>query len=326
MKPWTKTLRSSALGGVVLALVGTVGCARNASAPAARYAVAEEAVASALVPLAELPHRLCIRTAQYTYLWQVVQPNAPELAPSQPWSDWYTQTGAAEDIANAGRLVTWKRDCADAEQAGQTIRKVLRALRIHAHALAALAASKKFNTTGLDNIASGAASVATTAGAPAGVGSSVTDAGAAVASFTAKFVQWYRQGKLDEAVEASDACMARVATDLKSMLDAVSGELEVTRRQRRAVVGMLRDTKWQPASSAGHLLVGSFELALDVDTEFEREAGSLARYADAVQRLADAHHLVAQRARSQAASKDVDAALDRLDATIDDMVDEQWDR
>jgi hypothetical protein len=106
----------------------------------------------------------------------------------------------------------------------------------------------------------------------------------------------------------------------------VSGALEVARRQRRAVVGMLRDTKWQPASSPGHLIGESFELALDVDTEFEREAGSLARYGDAVQRLADVHHLVAQRARSQVALKDVDAALDKLDATIDDMVDEQWDR
>jgi hypothetical protein len=322
MKRPTATLRVLVLASFALSLSGASGCSPNILSSATKYASAEQAASAALVPLANLPYRLCLRTAQYTYLWDLVKPGP--TTPVDPWLDWYRKTGAAEDMAAAGRMVTWERDCQDAEDAGQQIRRVLRALRSHAVALGSLATSKSFDTSGLKAIASGGASISTTAGAPASVSATVTDAGSAVASFTSKFVEWYQQGKLDEAVEASDDCMKRVGADLRTMVDAVSGELDVLRRQRRAVAGML--SKRAPAAADGHVVGDTFELAQDVEREFKRVEDSLPRYGAAIQRLSDAHHLLAQQARSQVAEKDVDTALATLNAAIEDLLDEEWSR
>ena len=137
-------------------------------------------------------------------------------------------------------------------------------------------------------------------------------------------MEWYRQGKLDEAISASDECMTRVANDLRAIVGAVSDELEVLRRQRRAVIGVLKEPA--PTPTEGRTLADAFEVAEDVDTELDRVEASLPRYAATLQRLSDAHHLLAQRARSRAAEKDVDTSLGTLNAAIDDLLDEEWNR
>ncbi len=249
-------------------------------------------------------------------------------ASDEPWPHWYAKTTAAIDLESAGRPVTWQRDCDDAERAGQEIRRILRALQLHARALAALAESKSFDASGLENMASGIGSVAT-ATAPdlsSSAGITVTKAGSAVASLTGKFVDGYRRGKLDEAVEASDACMTRVAGDLDDMLLAVDGELEVAERQQRAVVGMLLDRRWQPADSPGHLVGAAFELTSDAETDFARIKESLIRYGAAVKRLSEAYHLLAELARSKASATDVNTALGNLDTSVDDLLDGEWNR
>ena len=282
---------------------------------AARYAVSEQAFAGAAVPLAELPHRLCVRNAQYAYLSTLVEPLAPAALP--PWSEWYAKTDAGDG--------TWKAQCDGAEALGQALRGVLRALRLHAHALGALAASRSFDTSGLQKLAAGAGTV-TAMGGFKDAAAKITDAGNGLSSAAGVFLQWYRAGKLENAIAASDDGIARVAKDLREVVGVARMEIETVQRKRRLVVGMMRAHEWKPADAPGHVIGQGFELATDFDTELAREQTSLDRATAAIDALASGHHMLASLARGTTTPADVDATLDALDGAVDDLLDEEWNR
>lgn len=300
---------------VALVLGLAAGCSKVPER-AARFAVSEQALTDGVVPLAELPHRLCVRNAQYAYLSSLVEPLAPETRPL--WPDWYATTGAGEGM-------TWQRQCDLADELGKELRVVLRALRLHAHALGGLATGRTVDTSGLEKLAAGAGTAVSLAGYTSSA-KTVTDAGTGVASAAAKFIEWYRQGKLKEAISASDACIERVTGDLREVVDDTRLEIETVKRKRAVVLGMLRGHRWQSADSPAHILGQGFELDMNFDTELVREQASLDRYGATLERLAQAHHALAELARGNVSTKSADDALDALDAAIDDLLDQEWNR
>jgi hypothetical protein len=310
----------------VLATLSTSACANAVPQRAATYAAAEDLSSAQLVPLAEIPHRLCVRRAQYTYLGELLRTMPREPVTDEPWGGWFAAANASLDLAAGGRPVTWKRDCDDAARAGTAIRGVLHALRAHSRALASLAGDKTFDWSGFQAGAGGAGSIAATLGASDGVTSAIAQAGNALASMSSNFVEWYRRRKLDEAVVASDPCMQRVFTHLRTLIGILRQDLELARTDRQADVDMLHKLRAQTPQSPAQILGGAFELAADVGAEFDREEIALDRYDALVQRLQGSHQALAQLVRRQLGSKDVDKVLADLTSAADDLVDQEWNR
>jgi hypothetical protein len=318
MKPLAR-----ALAFAIAALAGATGCA-SISGPTARYARAEDQAAVGMVPLAELPHRLCVRRAQYAFLAELVKAAAPTSATGDPWPSWYAEAPSHKEL---GRPVTWKRDCIAEGDTAVEVRAVLRGLREHARALASLASgSTAFDASGIESAASGAGDIATKLGAGAGTGASMTQAGAAFASFSGLFVKLYRKGKLDDAVAASDACIRTVMDDLHAMIKVLSDELGLAEVDRDLVIGVLHRDRARVPSSPGFVMASAFEVTADVGAEYARIRQSLVRYDAAITELQTAHHALAQLAVHQVSSNDVGCILDQLNHVVDSMIDEEWNR
>ncbi len=308
-----RLVRAGRIPAVALALVA--GCS-SYSGPAARYAQVEESTATALIPFGRLPYRFCRKKAAYRYFGEILDTQPRNAATGQPWPVWYASAPAR--TAPSGS-VTWLSECREATEAGAAVLTVLRALRAHARAVAALAEGKDFDASGLESVGTAVGSTGTALGASGDFSSTAAGLGSALSSVTTTFVKLYREHKLREAFATTDAGMQATFGQLRTLGGILDQNLRLAEHLRGELVRRLANDRADTAFAQVEALGDAYELAGDDDTELQDLRQSLTRYRAAIDDLAAAHRKLAELAGSHASGPEVEKALSALETTTDQL-------
>lgn len=299
--------------GVLLAS----GCSKY-PALTARYAHAEEEAATEVIPLGDLAFRLCRKEAEYRFLGQLLGSQAKEAVTGETWSSWYGQATARP--GPDGRAVTWQAQCREWANAGDVVALVLRALRAHGRALAALAEAKDFDAGGLATAGDAIGTAGGKLGASSVFSSDASKAGNAFSSATAAFVNFYRERKLKDAVANSDPCMQGTFDHLRGIGKTLADTLQHTEEGHAEVVLYLRKYHGDPSFAKVIALGDAFDLVGNDDVELQRIRRVLTTYRVAIDQLAISHHGLAALADAHASDAAVERALSDLESTTESLL------
>ncbi len=309
-------------GPWLVVLAASVASCGSFDRTASRYAHAEWAATETVRPGGTLAYRLCRKSAAYAYLEERLGlgRNGASAHPLA-WSAWYA-TAQAEPASPGAAAPTWEAYCHELDQTGAVFHAAVLALREYADAIESLSDAREFDPTGLDQTASGGATIASSLGASAGVVSASKGVGSAASAFAGVVVGLYREHELKHFVAKSDRAVQTMLIKLGDYVGALGAELVLAERRRLAVlhaVDARRDAAgaFLPEAELANLE----ELSTDRGEELLAMHARLAGYARLLKSVGVAHEALAVAAGSCRKEHGAKEAISNLELELNRLRD-----
>jgi hypothetical protein len=304
---------------LLAASIASAGCASKYPTLAAEYAHAEEATATAILPYASLEYQSCRKNAAYRYFDDSLHGEVQTPMSGQPWLTWY----AGAPFQRRADSVTWQAECEVEKQESANITRLLRALRSHGRAIAAIAEGKDFDASAIQSAGTAVGAAGTLLGQSAGFSQAASGATSAVAALTAALVKLYEDRRLEEAFATADNCMQGAFNVLDGFGEAVQGRLDSLTQLRDEDLLLLNVERAKAPFAQVAALADAYEFVGAGDLELDALKAEVSRDREAISGLRVAHTELAHLARSHGPEREVSAALKDLDSATDQLLENE---